>query len=367
MVSGGTFQVYGSHTYLEESAADHSGSTPYMISITINHEATVPQTVTTSATVSDPPVVATGGFAFVVTEGMPSAVQTVATFTDPGGPESLGDYKALIDWGDGTAPSQGMISSSDGVFTVKGSHTFAVGLGLPDDFGNTLCDAAAPSFHKAITVSISHEAAPVSMATSTSTISLAPGTAHLTSDGNLIVVGTPASDQIHVDPVGNTGAVRVSLNSGVLGSFTLGAGGRIIVAAMGGDDDIQVAGGVRLPAVLSGGPGNDRIKAGNGPSILVGCDGNDDLTGGNSDDLLIGGDGADSLNGTAGDDILVASNIIDPVTHAEDVTFSHLIGALDGSPILFDDDGSVDVLNGASGSNMLYFNPEDVVHGKQKK
>ena len=73
-------------------------------------------------------------------------MQTVATFTDPGGAEPLGDYSALIDWGDGTAPSAGTITFAGGIYTVQGSHTFAVGLGLPDDFGNTFCDGDPPTF-----------------------------------------------------------------------------------------------------------------------------------------------------------------------------------------------------------------------------
>ena len=41
-----------------------------------------------------------------------------------------------IDWGDGTAPSAGTITFASGVYTVQGSHTYAVGLGLPDDVGH---------------------------------------------------------------------------------------------------------------------------------------------------------------------------------------------------------------------------------------
>ena len=49
--------------------------------------------------------------------------QTVATFTDPGGAEDLGDYSATIAWGDNSS-SPGDISYSGGVFTVSGSHTY---------------------------------------------------------------------------------------------------------------------------------------------------------------------------------------------------------------------------------------------------
>jgi Ca2+-binding RTX toxin-like protein len=60
-----------------------------------------------------------------------------------------------------------------------------------------------------------------------------------------------------------------------------------------------------LPALLDGGPGNDRLAAGGGPSILVGGDGNDTLAGGPGRCLLIGGAGADVLLGGAGQAVLV--------------------------------------------------------------
>ena len=367
-LNGSTFEVRSNHTYAEESAADHPGSNDYQISVTIHHESSTAQTVVSTAHVTDPSVTPIGGFAFVATEGVPSAVQTVATFTDPGGAEPLGDYSALIDWGDGTAPSAGTITFATGVYTVQGGHTYAVGLGLPDDFGNTFCDGDPPTFHKPITVTITHESAPTSQATSDAAVSLAPGTAHL-AGGNLIVVGTSADDHILINKVGNTGAVKVALNSNQLGAFTLGTGGRIIVAGLRGNDDIQVAGGIRLPTVLYGGPGNDRLKGGDGQNILVGCEGDDELIGGLSSDLLIGGNGADHLNGGAGNDILVSANIVNPITHAEDTTFSHLVAALNGGSIVVDDDGDVDVLTGAAGIDTFYYHyqgnlPLDIVTDK---
>ena len=82
--------------------------------------------VTSTATVSDPSVIASGGLAWTAVERMDSGLQTLATFTDPGGPEPLRDYSADIDWGDGTGTQNGagLISVSDGVFTVLGSHTY---------------------------------------------------------------------------------------------------------------------------------------------------------------------------------------------------------------------------------------------------
>jgi PKD repeat protein len=60
------------------------------------------------------------------TDGIASPVQTLATFTDPGGAEALTDYAATVNWGDGTPPTTGAISydSSGHTFTVSGSHTY---------------------------------------------------------------------------------------------------------------------------------------------------------------------------------------------------------------------------------------------------
>src|SRR5205807_1475685 len=76
--------------------------------------------------VADLAVSTIGGFSLSAVEGAASASQTVATFTDPGtsAGEILTDYSASIDWGDSSS-SAGTISLSAGVFTVKGSHTYA--------------------------------------------------------------------------------------------------------------------------------------------------------------------------------------------------------------------------------------------------
>src|SRR4029077_20992147 len=124
-LSGGVYTVKGDHTYAEESAADHPGSNPYTGTVTISHEAAPMATAMSTATVSDPAVVATGGFVVTATEGQDSGSQTVATFTDPGGVELVGDYSASINCGDGTAASTGTITVSGSTFTVKGSHTYA--------------------------------------------------------------------------------------------------------------------------------------------------------------------------------------------------------------------------------------------------
>src|SRR5262249_59605242 len=59
-VSGGVFTVSGSHTYTEEGT--------YTISVVIHHDVAPDAIVTDTANVSDPAVVATGGFSLSACE-----------------------------------------------------------------------------------------------------------------------------------------------------------------------------------------------------------------------------------------------------------------------------------------------------------
>ncbi|MCU0961267.1 MAG: NF038129 family PEP-CTERM protein, partial [Pirellulaceae bacterium] len=51
--------------------------------------------------------------------------QRVASFTDPDGTGSAGDYKATIEWGDGSEPDHGTVEQNpDGSFSVLGTHEY---------------------------------------------------------------------------------------------------------------------------------------------------------------------------------------------------------------------------------------------------
>jgi Ca2+-binding RTX toxin-like protein len=120
---------------------------------------------------------------------------------------------------------------------------------------------------------------------------------------DMIVYGTAGNDTIVFSPVGNAGDIAVSLNG-----VSLGTGhptGRLIAYGGGGDDDIQVAGSISVPAWLYGGDGNNVLVGGAGDNVLVGGAGDDLLVGGSGRDLLIGGTGADRMIGNGGDDILI--------------------------------------------------------------
>lgn len=143
---GGWYDVIGTHTYTDPGT--------YTLSITITDPAGNDSVaISATATVSNPAVVPAGGLAYTVSEGDNFASQPVATFIDPGGAESLDNYSATIDWGDGTT-SAGAITynASTGVFTVSGGHFF------PDSGVTT------------ITTSITHDDLTPVTATSTMTV-----------------------------------------------------------------------------------------------------------------------------------------------------------------------------------------------------
>jgi Ca2+-binding RTX toxin-like protein len=76
------------------------------------------------------------------------------------------------------------------------------------------------------------------------------------------------------------------------------------VNAGGGDDDVRVAGQVKVPVTMRGGGGDDFLVGGAGADRLIGGSGEDRLIGGRGEDQLYGGAGDDALIGGPGDDLL---------------------------------------------------------------
>jgi hypothetical protein len=60
-----------------------------------------------------------------VPSGTVASNVVVATFTDMGGAQAGSDYSVLINWGDGSAPTSGIVTGSPAAFAVTGTHTYA--------------------------------------------------------------------------------------------------------------------------------------------------------------------------------------------------------------------------------------------------
>lgn len=113
----GVFVVSGSHTYLKDGTR--------AVSVTVSHGTARDASARSTAQVFDPPVVLTAAPASAGVEGA-SATITLATFTDPGGALSPGNYNAVVDWGDGTTSAATVRrGTSAGSFVVTGAHRFA--------------------------------------------------------------------------------------------------------------------------------------------------------------------------------------------------------------------------------------------------
>ncbi len=124
----------------------------------------------------------------------------------------------------------------------------------------------------------------------------------------MVIGGSVGDDKIKVQPKGPDG-LKVKLNEkdfDVKLKETFGPPiDRIVVYGQAGDDDLDVAGGIDLPAELYGGAGDDRLKGGGGINLLDGGEGDDVLQGGSGQGLLVGGFGRDLLLGQGGDDLLI--------------------------------------------------------------
>ena len=122
-----TFAVYGNHTYT--SRFDH----PVQRDDRRRSRGSTLPTMNTTATISDPPLLVAGGYKFAATEGQDSALQTVATFIDPGGADGPGTYPASIDWGDGSSPTSAvqtltLTAGNPSPFTLSFTSTDATGM-----------------------------------------------------------------------------------------------------------------------------------------------------------------------------------------------------------------------------------------------
>ncbi|MFL5824237.1 MAG: hypothetical protein ACJ764_12450, partial [Solirubrobacteraceae bacterium] len=117
-----TFDVSGSHNYAED------GIYP-TLSFTVTETGTSPDVQTSNLAVAR---VHENAFTLSVKGPINVAEGTqfsgpVAIFKDPGAPADPSAYTATIDWGDGTAPSPGVITGPDanGFYAVSGTHTYA--------------------------------------------------------------------------------------------------------------------------------------------------------------------------------------------------------------------------------------------------
>jgi hypothetical protein len=131
--TGSGFQVVAAapHAYADE------GTYSVLVTITEVNAAGVVINATSASdavTVVDAPLTAAAVSALATPKGTPLVGALVASFTDAFATATAGDFTAMIDWGDGTTASLGVVSQPGGAgtaFRVAGNHTYAVDRASP--------------------------------------------------------------------------------------------------------------------------------------------------------------------------------------------------------------------------------------------
>jgi phospholipase C len=143
------------------------------------------------------------------------------------------------------------------------------------------------------------------------------GMAYLQPDANsvgknvLVVLGTEGNDHIQINTTGNGSQIEVRIASTHFDqTFPLAQISRIQVFGQAGNDHIEIAPSVTLPAMIFAGDGNDHIETGAGNTVVVGGQGNNHIEGGAGFNLLIGGTGNTHIEENGGQAIEIAGTTL---------------------------------------------------------
>jgi Ca2+-binding RTX toxin-like protein len=184
-------------------------------------------------------------------------------------------HQGVIDWGDGQTTRQAIAPGSG---ELHASHVYA----------------NAGIYNVSVTIIDEHEDEAVA-----STSAVISGAA--VHDGVLQIIGTAGNDRVKLSPR-RGGGLKVRANFLAQRSRTFDAAQitMIDIVLGDGDDKARLANRVDIAAVVDGGAGDDRLRAGRGGAVLLGGSGDDRLRGGSDRDLLIGGEGDDRLTSRRG-------------------------------------------------------------------
>jgi photosystem II stability/assembly factor-like uncharacterized protein len=258
----GTFTVSGTNTFTQ------AGSFSTKITVddvggsigTFTLGANVADAALTSASV---PISAVKGVAFT---------GKVATFTSANPFAQASEFSATIDWGDGSAPSPGVIAGSIGSFTVSGAHVFA--LASPGLSVTVTIVHNVPGGNTTSTTDTAHVLVPISGAMSPASDSGVSSHDGITNDNHPVFLGKaePGSVvRIYAAPAG-TPLARTQVGIGAAdasGNWTitinpLADGVYVMFATMFDPSNGNSVQTTPLPVSTSGGP---LIVATTGPTV----------------------------------------------------------------------------------------------------
>jgi hypothetical protein len=304
-------------------------------------------------------VTSCGGLA----EGRFGEIFTVE-FADPG---VLDHHTVLVDWGDGSPPQELPVSLGDRALTAGHQYEdggiYQVTVQVMDDDGGS--------------------------SQQVSTIALVTGIGAL--DGVLQIIGTEQNDRVMVNQQGN-GLFKVHANflpGANFKTFPAAEIERIYIVLCDGDDHASIAGSLRIPAIIDGGPGDDHLIGGGGGNVILGGPGDDHIVGGGVRDILIGGSGEDRIVANGGEDILIGGRTVydsdwskgQPANDAALLTllehwnsedsFADRVAALSSDEEAYRlvpqdtvlDDEEVDMLIGSADENWILGGSEDILPG----
>lgn len=264
--------VYEVSLTITDSVGDTATATPVTITAT---------NVAPTASITGPTVVVPGQ----------NATFTL-TATDPSTADQAAGFAFAVDWESDGVIDETIAATAGNGAGVAVSHTFTT-------TGDITVTVTATDKDGGVS-------APATTAVGVETVAIGDDPAN-PGQTALFVGGTTGNDKIQFLPGGSQGGVRVRVNGVDQGSFA--PTGSIVVFAQDGNDNIQLAGSIRLSARLHGDAGNDRIKAAKGPSVLDGGEGDDMLIGGKANDVIIAGAGADRVVGGPGEDVIIAGSM----------------------------------------------------------
>ena len=198
-----------------------------------------------------------------------------------------------------------------------------------------------PAF--SLTVEVTDDGLPALAASASITIQLLDQVESLPSGaqrvgGDLVVQGTAGNDAIYVW-TSYTGQFFAWLNGQMFGPHMLPAGGRAIVHAGDGNDQVYATDSTLAVSIFGEG-GHDQMTGGHAGDRLDGGDGVDRIWGQAGDDLVLGGEGNDFIDGRAGNDVVLGGAGDD-----------HL-GGFDGRDVLIGGLG-LDRADGGTGDDLL--------------
>ena len=364
-LAAGVTNFTASHQYADDNPTG-TASDVYAIKVTITDDDGGTVTAQTEATVVNlaPDLGALSSDATPLDLGaVGQPVSVAAAFTDVG---LMDTHAASFDWGDGSSSAGSVAGGSAG-----GSHAYAAG-GI-----------------YTITLTLADDDTDANSATATAYV-----TGVGVVGGQLQIIGTNADDLVHVNLAEDAASViRVHAsflppNPGYIDVPSAGVTS-ILVMLFDGNDQAQLAGNVRLPAILDGGGGSDHLNAGGGAAVLIGGLGDDFLQGSGAGAILIGGLGADSLLGGSLEDVLIGGTtsfdadqealfaLLAEWTSARDFQ-TRIANLRTGEGPILDgrklekgttvfDDGDADALNGAAALDwFFYLLGEDTINGSTK-